>query len=1073
MRVWFCFLIWIAVALPLAAQDNAQADKGLIVNWLEENLSDAGRQITIDGFSGALSSQAHLDRMTISDDAGPWLVLENARLIWQRSALFNGRIEVEELSADTLHILRLPQSTASGPRAEASPPRAFSLPELPVAVHIGRLAIAQVRLDAPVLGEALRLSVSGSAALEGGEGQAHLSLDRTDGHEGHISLAGSYANQSRALLLSFSTREGAGGILARLAHLPDAPSLAVSVDGKGTLPRFDARISLETNGAQRLQGTVQLEQPGDSGALNFGANLSGNITPLLAPQYRRFFGPHSQLSLNGAMKQDGSMALQSLRAKTAALSVKGSLFLLPGGAPDKFDLRLHLGENDAKPVQLPIPGVQVTSGEVDAHFDAAHGKEWSLAARLDGWQQAGFAAKSMTLAATGTINAPQGRVQAVTARLTAQSSGMEIHDDFMRAALGTAFVSQAKLGWKYGEPLQINSFSLNTDQASLAGSGQISGLSAGFRVEGKASVETGSLARFTSVSPLPLLDGSARLALQGWWQPAQGAFDAMLKGTTRALKFPKGSVLAVMRGNGHATASLGRDIKGLHLRYFSLNTDLARANVSGDLSSDSGHLRAKAALSDVSVLANGISGPASMSAQLQRQKADQPWSLRASASGPGGARLLLDGTAAPDFTRAKLRLTGAIALGLANTFLPPSVNTQGRAELDLRLDGPLSVDALTGTVRTDQARVSLPDYNIQLRNISAAATIHGANATVSASGQNAAGGGFTAKGTQELAPPFASDIGVALENFALALPPTFTSTANGNLRVSSSQIKGTINFGPTEIRLIPAAGAAEIPPITHIAESPSVFATRKAAGAVQPASPNAATRPITLDILLRAPSRVFIRGRGLDAELGGEMSVTGTSENVTPSGRFDLVRGRLDLLGKRLQMREGWLTFRGSFEPDFDLSATTHAGETEVSINVAGNPRSPVIRFHSSPDLPEDEILALLLFGKDVTKISALQAAQLANAVSTLTGSGREGIVGKLRSRFGLDDLDITTTQNGSVAARAGKYISEKTYAEITADSGGRTEIDLNLNISPNLTLRGKAASDGETGVGLFFEKDY
>jgi translocation and assembly module TamB len=61
----FCAVV---AATPVAAQDD---DRGRLIRFLESQLSDgADRQVRIDGFRGALSSEAELDRLTISDATG-------------------------------------------------------------------------------------------------------------------------------------------------------------------------------------------------------------------------------------------------------------------------------------------------------------------------------------------------------------------------------------------------------------------------------------------------------------------------------------------------------------------------------------------------------------------------------------------------------------------------------------------------------------------------------------------------------------------------------------------------------------------------------------------------------------------------------------------------------------------------------------------------------------------------------------------------------------------------------------------------------------------------------------------
>ncbi|MFN7051796.1 MAG: translocation/assembly module TamB domain-containing protein, partial [Gemmobacter sp.] len=117
--------------------------------------------------------------------------------------------------------------------------------------------------------------------------------------------------------------------------------------------------------------------------------------------------------------------------------------------------------------------------------------------------------------------------------------------------------------------------------------------------------------------------------------------------------------------------------------------------------------------------------------------------------------------------------------------------------------------------------------------------------------------------------------------------------------------------------------------------------------------------------------------------------------------------------------------------------------------------------------------LARLLFGRDLTSLSAFQAAQLASAVATLAGKGGDGIMSKLRKGFGLDDFDISTDAEGDTSVKAGKYISQNTYTEVEVDQNGQAAISLNLDLTESITVRGSAGADGETSIGIFKEKDY
>jgi translocation and assembly module TamB len=140
---------------------------------------------------------------------------------------------------------------------------------------------------------------------------------------------------------------------------------------------------------------------------------------------------------------------------------------------------------------------------------------------------------------------------------------------------------------------------------------------------------------------------------------------------------------------------------------------------------------------------------------------------------------------------------------------------------------------------------------------------------------------------------------------------------------------------------------------------------------------------------------------------------------------------------------------------------------------IEGPATDPKVTFTSSPQLPEEEVLAQLLFGQTLQDLSVLQALQLANAVATLAGKGGEGVVGRLRDVFGLDNLDVKTDAAGGASVTAGKYITESIYTEVTVDQAGQSQINLNLDVTDSLILRGRASSDGTAGLGVVLEKDY
>lgn len=146
-------LILCLLPLPTLAQSE---DESRLVEFIENSLSDgAARAVDLQGFSGALSSEARLDRLTVADAEGIWLEIEGAELIWNRSALLRGRIEIETLRADTITLTRLPETEDTGPTAETT---AFSLPDLPVSIEVAVAEIGALELGQAVLGSSITAS---------------------------------------------------------------------------------------------------------------------------------------------------------------------------------------------------------------------------------------------------------------------------------------------------------------------------------------------------------------------------------------------------------------------------------------------------------------------------------------------------------------------------------------------------------------------------------------------------------------------------------------------------------------------------------------------------------------------------------------------------------------------------------------------------------------------------------------------------------------------------------------------------------------------------------------------------
>ncbi len=483
-------------------------------------------------------------------------------------------------------------------------------------------------------------------------------------------------------------------------------------------------------------------------------------------------------------------------------------------------------------------------------------------------------------------------------------------------------------------------------------------------------------------------------------------------------------------------------------------------------------------LPNVAPLVPQFAGPLSVNGSARQESAG--WFIDTALQGPAGASADVTGRVGTD-GQLSLSAAGDLPLALANPFIEPR-SLQGQARFDLRVDGPAALSSVSGRVTASDGRLSAPNFRIALTGINADVALNSGRAQVDLSGDVSSGGRVSLRGPVTLTGAMPAQLDLALTQVQVVDPALYRTVLDGALSINGplqggARIAGRINVGETQVT-VPSTGLGGftiVPEITHLGASNAVRVTQNKAGLIKDKAAEAdGSGPVyPLDIAIAAPARIFVRGRGLDAELGGQLRLTGTTANIISAGRFELIRGRLDILEKRFTLDEGSIQLQGNFDPFLRFVATTRTAAGTASVIIEGAASEPEVRFESSPEAPQDEVLAQIFFGRDVSQLSAFQALQLANAVATLAGGGDGGIVSQLRRSFDLDDLDVTTDEDGNTALRVGKYISDNVYTDVELGGEDGAEVSLNIDLTPNLTARGSANSVGETSLGVFFEKDY
>lgn len=1160
------------LATPALAQED---DRGFLTAFLEDNLSGAGRQVTIIGFEGALSSRATMQSLTIADDEGIWLTLNDVVLDWSRSSLLSGALVVSELSAGEILVDRLPEiedSTAPSPEA-----RGFSLPNLPVSVEIGRIAADRIVIDDSVLGQAVKGTLEAEASLIDGQGTAKLALLRQDGPEGEIRLDANFSNETGQLSVDLRAREAADGLVVNALNIPGAPAAELELVGSGPLQDFAADLRLATDGEERLAGRISIAEVADA-AYRLRADVAGNLAPLLLPQYVDFFGDRVALVLDATRPPVGGLRVDALDLRARSVALEGQLTLAADGLVERLDVTGILASPDGTPVLLPFGELPTRVASAGFRLAAESGKEagWRGEVTLHGLERANLRLGTARLAGSGRLaRTPAGNL--LGGSLDLALSQLAPSDPGLAAALGPELTGSLKFHMLEGGELQLSNLALTGQDYALAGRLAVGGLDGGLRTSGRITVTAADLTRFSALAGRRI-GGSGTIVAEGAAGLLSGEIDGRIDVQAQGLQLGIAALDRLMAGQAVAGLSLMRDETGTRLRELSLAAQSLELTASGSIASDGSDLAGRVTMGDLGDLGPAFGGSVALgvafrgtpeagtltaegegqSIRVGNPEADRllagtsrltlaaalregrllldraslanpqleaevvadgdtiprrlnvtgrladvglllpdfngPVTLSGTGSqdgagtelavtlrGPGGIDARVAGRIATGFGSADLTINGTGRAGLANVFIAPR-SVDGALSYDLRLNGPLRLASLSGRITLSDGRVTDPDLGLALENVQAMAQLDGGQAQVSLTARPSTGGQLRLDGPIGLTPPFPAELSVSMVGVRIFDPDLYDAILDGSVRITGPLTAGALVAGRLDLReaelRVPSTGfssAAALLEIRHRNEPAAVRDTRRKAGLLAEgrAARPGGERPFRLDLTIAAPNQIFLRGRGIDAELGGEIRLTGTTAAVIPSGAFELVRGRIDILGKRLTLSRADLELEGSFIPLIRISASAENDGIISYVNVDGPADDPVVSFTSNPDLPQEEVLSQLLFGRGLQNLSPLQALQLANAVATLAGRGGEGLVNRLRQGFGLDDLDITTADDGSTALRAGKYLSENVYTEVEIGQGGTSRINLNLDLREGVTLKARVGEDGETGVGIFVERDY
>lgn len=656
----------------------------------------------------------------------------------------------------------------------------------------------------------------------------------------------------------------------------------------------------------------------------------------------------------------------------------------------------------------------------------------------------------------------------------------------------------------YGRP-QLDA-GIAIDRAVLAGE-PVSAI----RFESKGAPDASAFTLSASARGFAL-DGAGRLVPGEPLKLELASFDARRDGRRIALanpaslSFPASGIeianLALAIDGGRVTLD-GRAGDELDLRFSARDVPLSAARILAPKLDLAGTLNAQA---QVQGRPGALSGPwtlriARLATPETRQAGLPPveiagegalqgdrTSVEARLDAGRGANLTLRGSAPLNAAGAlDLAAQGKLDAALANPMIAPrGQRLTGAVALDMRATGNATAPRLTGAATLSNGSFTDALQGVRLTAMEARIAAQGENLTIERASARAPNGGtLSASGQVRLDPAagFPGSLRLQGNRAQLVSSGLVTAVADLGLEVSGPlaqrpRIAGRIDVVSLDVA-VPDRLPASLRPVDGVKHrnargtaAARLAAERKARPAARGGRP-APAFDAALAFTVSAPNRVFIRGRGIDAELGGEIRVGGTLAAPALDGGFELRRGRLSVLTQRLDFSRGRLTFAGGVIPELDFVAETRAADVTARILVSGPADQPSFAFTSEPQLPQDEVLSRLLFARASGSLSPFQALQLAQTAAQFAGGGGDDSFERLRKSLGVDNLDIQVGAGGPTVG-ASRYLSDNVSVGVKVgakpeDSG----VSVGIDVTRRLKLQAETGADGSAAVGIGAEWEY
>jgi autotransporter translocation and assembly factor TamB len=430
-------------------------------------------------------------------------------------------------------------------------------------------------------------------------------------------------------------------------------------------------------------------------------------------------------------------------------------------------------------------------------------------------------------------------------------------------------------------------------------------------------------------------------------------------------------------------------------------------------------------------------------------------------------------TGSGEYKKQKINLKVESGLNLKNLdiFLPTKTQKiSGLAKANLDIAGDISKPQISGKIIINNGNYQNWDIGLAINNLESNISLKNNQIIINQfTANNGKDGKVALNGGIDLNQKFV-DLNLKLEKAQIINRSDINGKADGSLALKGNfdnlQLYGNVDVRPLSL-ILNRLSSNEI-------NSLEITEVNKKQNYIE----NNFIPNVNLDIHLKSDKQAYLIGKGLNAQLKGEIKIYGDIKSPQYAGSFQTIGGRYDLLGKRFILQNGKVEFQSdSFQ--FIIPATYSKKDLEINAKIYGNNEDFKIDLSSTPAMTTNDIISNILFGKSSLSINPLQAIRLAQTLNDINNNQSSfDPIHSTKNLLKLDNLEFDseeTDKGKTVSVGVGKYISEDVYVELqkSSDPAQFLKGSIEIEITPHLSLKSDGNSENLGSIGLEWKKDY